>query len=54
MLLKIMCNGLESLNLITPQERYLTVGGAPVQTNKDAGGIRMAFARAIQYPRIPS
>ena len=54
MLLKIMCNGLESLNLITPQERYLTVGGAPVQTNKDAGDIRMAFARAIQCPRIPS
>jgi len=54
MLLSVMCFGLESSSLITSEDRYLTVGGPPIQTKKDDFELRTAFARAIQCPGIPA
>ena len=49
-----MCFGLEHLSLITSEDRYLTVGGPPIQTTKEPSDFRTAFSRAIQCPRIPA
>ena len=40
LLLSVMCFGLESFSLITSEDRYLTVGGPPIQTKKDASDLR--------------
>ena len=54
MLLSVMCFGLENLSLITSEDRYLTVGGPPIQPTKDPSDRRTAFSRAIQCPGIPA
>ena len=54
MLLSVMCFGLGNLSLITSEDRYLTVGGPPIQTQQELVDLRSAFARAVQCPGIPA
>ena len=61
LVLTTMCHGLESLSLMSSQDRFLTVDGSPVpiekdesDLRKDANDLRSKFARAIQCPGIPS
>ena len=52
--LLVMCLALEELDLMTPEDRFITVGGTPVAKRVNPSDLRRDVTRAIGCPNLAS